>query len=80
MIARTIHHAPALYRLLRPLLFLLEAEAAHRLIFVLFGAFYRIPGFPGLVRMICARRTRQLPLDLMGLRLPRPVGLAAGLD
>mgnify|MGYP001571769144 FL=1 len=80
MIARTIHHAPALYRLLRPLLFLLEAEAAHRLIFVLFGAFYRIPGFPGLVRMICARRTRQLPLDLMGLRLPGPVGLAAGLD
>lgn len=71
---------PALYRLLRPLLFLLEAEAAHRLTFVLFGFFYRIPGFPWLVRLACARRVRRLPVELMGIRLERPVGLAAGLD
>ena len=69
-----------MYRLLRPLLFLLEAEAAHRLTFVLFGIFYRIPGFPWLIRQVCARRVRRLPVGLMGIRLERPVGLAAGLD
>jgi len=66
--------------LLRPLLFRLEAETAHRLTFTVLGLLYRIPGFPSLVRRFCANRLPSLPTPLMGMPLQRPVGLAAGLD
>jgi dihydroorotate dehydrogenase len=69
-----------LYRLLRPLLFLLDAEAAHRFSFALIGLFYRLPGFSRLVRLFCVGRARTLPVEVMGIALARPVGLAAGLD
>ncbi|MSP97965.1 MAG: quinone-dependent dihydroorotate dehydrogenase [Betaproteobacteria bacterium] len=59
-----------LYRLLRPLLFSLDPETAHRL--TLNGADL----FGVLVR---AHITRQ-PMRVMGLEFPNPVGLAAGLD
>ena len=69
-----------LYKLLRPLLFLLDAETGHQLTFLLLRGLYRIPGFPWLVRSIYARRTPRLPVEAMGMRFPNPLGLAAGLD
>ncbi len=71
---------PLVYRLLRPLLFLLPAETSHRLTFALAGLLYRIPGFPTLIRLLGARRTKTLPAEIMGIPLTCPVGLAAGLD
>jgi dihydroorotate dehydrogenase len=61
------------YRLVRPLLFRLDAERAHELTFAFAGALRRLPGFgseppPGLAR------------EVMGLRFRSPLGLAAGLD
>ena len=63
------------YSLLRPLLFALEAETAHRLTL---GALHALDG-AGLVPAAaaapdgCAR-------SVMGISFPNPVGLAAGLD
>jgi len=64
-----------LYALARPLLFALEPEAAHRATLD-FAERARRWGLLGLV----AGRVPQLPLRVMGLDFPNPVGLAAGLD
>jgi dihydroorotate dehydrogenase len=64
------------YRLLRPLLFALDAEFSHRLILSLL----RWPGTAALTRTVVGRRVASLPVEVMGLRFANPVGLAAGLD
>ncbi|MHB8534551.1 MAG: quinone-dependent dihydroorotate dehydrogenase [Sulfuricaulis sp.] len=70
----------ALYRLLRPLLFWLPAETSHRLIFSLLDLLYRLPGAGSVTRALFTRRIPALPVTVMGLHFPNPVGLAAGLD
>lgn len=65
-----------LYSVIRPLLFRLDAEHAHRLTFTLLNAVRRVPGAAALLRVT----TPELPVEVMGLRFPNPVGLAAGLD
>jgi len=64
-----------LYELVRPLLFRLDAERAHRQTMHALDLAHRI----GLTRLI-VRRTRPSPRTVMGLEFPNPVGLAAGLD
>ena len=67
-----------LYRLLRPLLFLLDAERAHGLV----GIFLRAQSF--VLRPSGLRPSPVLPeplaQTLWGLRFENPIGLAAGLD
>lgn len=67
-----------MYALLRPLLFLLPPERAHHLTFRLLGIASRIPGLLALVGG--ARPPRAAVMEVMGLRFPSPVGLAAGMD
>jgi len=69
-----------LYRLIRPLLFALDAETSHRLTLGLLRAGWQVPGTSALVRQLLAANVPGLPVDIMGLRFPNPVGLAAGLD
>ncbi|MGY1409628.1 MULTISPECIES: quinone-dependent dihydroorotate dehydrogenase [unclassified Luteimonas] len=64
-----------MYGLLRPLLFGLEAERAHRLGLHGLGALQRV----GLGALLGAQ-PRPFPTRLLGLTFPNPVGLAAGLD
>ena len=64
-----------LYKVTRPLLFLLEPEIAHRLTFTALDAVHAL----GLAQVLTPR-VRSLPVNVMGLRFPNPVGLAAGLD
>src|SRR5437870_7945527 len=61
-----------MYRLIKPLLFLLPPEVAHGLA----SAFLRLWSwlFPG------PRRRAILPQTLWGIDFPSPVGLAAGMD
>ncbi|RJS95038.1 quinone-dependent dihydroorotate dehydrogenase [Salinisphaera sp. Q1T1-3] len=63
-----------MYSLLRPALFSLDAERAHDL--SLAAASRAAPWLAG----VYGRRVPNTPTTLMGLRLPNPVGLAAGLD
>ena len=65
-----------MYALLRKLLFRLDAEFSHHLVFSLLRALYHLPGVGWLLR----RQTPSLPVEVMGIKFPNPVGLAAGLD
>ena len=69
-----------MYSLIRPLLFTLDAERSHDLTLGLLQSAYRLPGVATLVRRRYADRTPSLPVEVMGLRFPNPLGLAAGLD
>ena len=64
-----------MYSLVRPLLFALEAETAHR---------YTLAALRALARAGLVPAARPAPPScertVMGLRFPNPVGLAAGLD
>jgi dihydroorotate dehydrogenase len=64
-----------LYSLLRPLLFQLDAERAHRWTLGILDAAHAL-GLASLVapKPLCA------PVKAMGIAFPNPVGLAAGLD
>lgn len=64
-----------LYRLLRPLLFRLDPETAHNLTL---GGMARLHAL-GLLRPLLPA-VPPLPVRVMGLDFPNPVGLAAGLD
>jgi dihydroorotate dehydrogenase len=69
-----------LYKLLRALLFRLDAETSHHLTFSLLRFFYLLPGAGAVMRALIARRPVVLPVSVMGLDFSNPVGLAAGLD
>ncbi|MFN3593487.1 MAG: quinone-dependent dihydroorotate dehydrogenase [Thiobacillaceae bacterium] len=64
-----------LYPLLRPLLFQLDPETAHNLTLSALVRLQRL----GLLELI-APKVPLLPVRVMGLDFPNPVGLAAGLD
>ena len=59
-----------LYPLIRKFFFSLDAETAHGI------------GMMGVDRVAClmAKPVTPCPVDVMGLKFPNPVGLAAGLD
>lgn len=64
-----------MYNLSRRLLFKLSPETAHELTIDLLGAAGRL----GLTRRL-VKQPAALPVKVMGLDFPNPVGLAAGLD
>lgn len=67
-----------MYKLLRPLLFLLSPEKAHHLTFSLLEVAKQVPGVLALVGGM--RPPKGAAVEVMGLRFPGPVGLAAGMD
>ena len=67
-----------MYRILRPLLFLLPPEQAHRLTFALLDLAARVPGL--MKTIVGSGIGGSSTVDVMGLRFPSPVGLAAGMD
>ncbi len=62
------------YSLMRQLLFKFEAESAHRLTLSIAAAIDSL----GLLKKIYPRHDH--PVEVMGLRFPNPVGIAAGFD
>ncbi|MGN2252016.1 quinone-dependent dihydroorotate dehydrogenase [Frateuria sp. GZRe12] len=64
-----------MYDHIRPLLFALDAETAHRLTLYALGVAHR----SNLGRFV-AKAPEDLPVTAFGIRFPNPVGLAAGLD
>jgi dihydroorotate dehydrogenase len=65
-----------MYQALRPLLFALEAEAAHGLTLYALGVAQR----SNLMRVVAHAPPEDLPVRALGIDFPNPVGLAAGLD
>ena len=68
------------YSLIRPLLFALPAETAHRAVLHSLAAAARLPGAVTLLRAAAARPEPALQVELWGRSFPNPVGIAAGLD
>jgi dihydroorotate dehydrogenase len=66
--------------LIRPLLFLIDPERVHHMVFSVLQMKGRIPGFNRLLRSIFTIEDPALERVLFGLRFKNPVGLAAGLD
>lgn len=64
-------------RLVRPLAFRLDAEWAHR---IAIGAARRSGWAAPVMRTVCPKPDRRLEIDVAGLRLANPIGLAAGFD
>ncbi len=69
---------PPMYKLLRPLLFLLSPERAHHITFSLLEVASKVPGMLALVGG--KRPPAAAGVKVMGLHFPSPVGLAAGMD
>ncbi|MAF06763.1 MAG: dihydroorotate dehydrogenase (quinone) [Acidiferrobacteraceae bacterium] len=69
-----------LYSLLRPLLFQLEPETAHRLTLGAIGLLGRIHPINQYLADAWRGSLPAIPVEAMGLCFPNPVGLAAGLD
>ncbi|MCK5878019.1 MAG: quinone-dependent dihydroorotate dehydrogenase [Candidatus Marithrix sp.] len=63
------------YSLLRPILFTLPPETAHKLTLINLNLLYRL----GLTKLFF-RKIPYAPCTVMGLDFPNPVGLAAGMD
>lgn len=64
-----------MYDLTRKLLFKLEAETAHEVTLDMLGAAKRLGVLPWFTP-----KSPSYPTEVLGLRFPNPVGLAAGLD
>lgn len=65
---------------IRPILFLLDAEKVHHLVFKLLAVTGKLPGLKSLLTSIFRYKHTKLGRNLLGLRFENPVGLAAGFD
>jgi dihydroorotate dehydrogenase len=63
-------------RVIRPILFLLPAETAHRLTFFIL----KMPAVRSLLKTVYHFSDQRLQRELFGLTFPNPIGLAAGFD
>ena len=66
--------------LIRPLLYLLPAEAAHHLVFAGLRLLAAIPGVVALMRRVFHQTDPSSHVRALGLEFPNPIGLAAGFD
>jgi dihydroorotate dehydrogenase len=65
---------------IRPLLFCLPPEAAHRWTMAALRIFSILPFGPSVVKLFSGKAPHSEPVVVSGLTFPNPVGLAAGLD
>ncbi|HYG03293.1 MAG TPA: quinone-dependent dihydroorotate dehydrogenase [Chryseosolibacter sp.] len=66
--------------LIRPLLFFVDAEKVHHLVFKALKGAGAIPGMRGFLKSGFDLESKQLEKKLFGIRFKNPVGLAAGFD
>ena len=71
---------PVYKSIVKPLLFKLDAERAHHLIFDNLKRAARLPGTLAALRGLYDYQHPGLEREVFGLRFPNPVGLAAGFD
>jgi dihydroorotate dehydrogenase len=69
-----------MYKFFRPLLFLIDPEKAHAIVFRLLRLIMYLPGFRSLLGSLYTLEDPLLEKKLMGLSFKNPVGLAAGFD
>jgi dihydroorotate dehydrogenase len=65
---------------IRPILFFIDAEKVHHLVFKFLTVSGKIPGVKSLLGSIFQHKHTKLGRNLLGLHFENPVGLAAGFD
>jgi dihydroorotate dehydrogenase len=66
--------------LIRPLLFLVDPERIHHIVFKALRLGGKLPGFKSFLRSLFTYNHPSLQRELLGLKFESPVGLAAGFD
>src|SRR5262245_41696695 len=69
-----------MYKLLRPLLFLIDPESIHHFTCSILRLALKFPGAGRLVKSLFSKDDPRLRVRLLGLEFRNPVGLAAGFD
>ncbi len=69
-----------MYKILKPLLFLIQPETAHKLTLSLFKIALFLPGGKWIAKKMYNTQDERLKRNLFGLEFKNPVGLAAGFD
>ena len=69
-----------MYHLVKPILFLLNAELAHKIIAGSFNAVMKIPGLKGIIKAFYSFSHPSLERQVFGIKFKNPIGLAAGFD
>lgn len=69
-----------MYKLFRPLIFKLQPETIHHLIVRMLRVLHFVPFAQCVMRAIFVRRHPVLEREVLGLKFPNPIGLAAGFD
>src|SRR5210317_2038644 len=67
-------------QILRPLLFKFDPELIHEITVEWLSRAGKLSPVMALLKKIYGNRTADLPIEVMGIHFPAPVGLAAGLD
>lgn len=67
-------------QILRPLLFKFDPELIHEITVEWLSRAGKLPPVVALLKKIYGKRAADLPIEVMGIQFPTPVGLAAGLD
>ncbi len=66
--------------IIKPLLFLFSPESAHSIVATLLSIVINIPGISHLIKRRFTIHDPRLEKELLGIKFPNPVGLAAGFD
>lgn len=69
-----------MYRLLKPLLFSFSPETVHNIVMKLLFVLRYIPLSSFIIRLFYSFKSPVLEREVMGIKFPNPVGLAAGFD
>lgn len=69
-----------MYKIFRPLLFLVDPEKIHHVVFSILRTKSKLPGFKSTLKLLFEYKDARLTTKLFGLTFNNPVGLAAGFD
>lgn len=69
-----------MYSVLRPFLFLMSPERAHKFTLGILSFIFKIPGKKAAFRWLYGVEDPRLEREVFGIKFPNPVGLAAGFD
>lgn len=69
-----------MYKLFKPILFSFSPETVHNIIVGLLKFLGYVPLFSPILRLIFRNNSPKLEKEVMGIKFPNPVGLAAGFD
>ena len=67
-------------QIIRPILFLFDAERVHHFSFASIRLVHKIPFVGALIRRFYVVNVPKLERHVFGIRFPNPIGLAAGFD